>query len=180
MGPVADSQVYVLRTPEQSGPQEQHFNHHAGQVPMDRAPGRIGFMSTQRRENRWQRTSCTESAAALGQTIPALPARHCCADANGGTAPPVSPAWLATNSLQSDHRIVRLIRQDTHCGSPPSRAGNRTASATPTSPGSSLPRIPFPSGFVRLHLTLPQAPAGLCRWTERYDGKRNLHFQHAA
>jgi hypothetical protein len=23
-------------------------------------------------------------------------------------------------------------------------------------------------------------PAGKCRWTERYDGKRNLHLQHAA
>ena len=23
-------------------------------------------------------------------------------------------------------------------------------------------------------------PTGKCRWTERYDGKRDLHFQHAA
>ena len=35
---------------------------------------------------------------------------------------------------------------------------------------------------VRSHLrhTLPQAPAGEGRWAERYDGKRDLYFKHAA
>jgi hypothetical protein len=27
---------------------------------------------------------------------------------------------------------------------------------------------------------LPQATAGQSRWAERYDGKGNLHFEHAA
>ena len=170
------------------------FKHFAGQVRMDLAPGRIGFMSTQRRENRWQRRSCTQCeapgrrflpegvqrAGPPGEEIPGLIARHHRADASGGTAPPGFPAWLATNSLQSGYRIVQLVRQDLRLGSPPFGASRGAETGTSATHGSSLPHIPSPSGFERLHPTLPRVPAGRRRWAERYDGKRDLHLQHAA
>ena len=192
-------------------------------------------MSTQRRENRWQRTSCTESgipgdrsssqgwkrgvptrrflpggvqcAGPPGETFPGPVARHACANASGGTAPPGIPARLATNSLQSGYRFVklvglvrlvrivriaklvrlvrlaqiaRLVRQDKLSGSPPFAAGRSRATGTPANHGSSLPHIPSPSGLAPLYPTLPRVPAGRRRRAERYDGKRDLHLQHAA
>ncbi len=44
---------------------------------------------------------------------------------------------------------------------------------------SSLRHLSFPVP-ARLHPALPQAPTGNRRWAERYDGKRDLYFQHAA
>jgi len=176
------------------------FRHFAGQVRMDRAPGRIGFMSTQRRESRWRRTSCTErrnsgwSFAPDGvqredpgrATIPTPASRRGRANASGGTAPPGIPARLATNSLHSGCRIVQLVQSvrvvpvDLHGGSPPFGASRGTASGSAPSHGSSLPLIPSPSGFVRFHPSLPRVPAGRRRRAERYDGKRDMHLQHAA
>jgi hypothetical protein len=142
-------------------------------------------MSTQRRENRWQRMSCTERADASRHAGFAKVARYACAVAKGITA----PKWLATNSLQLDYptrqfvRLVHLVRQDirpgTHSSSPP-HSGRCKATGIPATHRSSLPQIPFPSEFANLRPTLPQNPAGLCRWTERYDGKRDLYLQHAA
>jgi hypothetical protein len=169
-------------------------------------------MSSQRRENRWQPTSCTERAVAsgapgdgssslgwssgapgdgsssqgwkvLGLLAPAPHAPRDRAPAMVGTAPPqaivrLQATWLATNFLQSDHlfaQLVRLVEQDIRRGSPPPGDATR-----PVSPRSSLPLTPSPSVLKRLHPTLPQLPAGKCRWTERYDGKRDLHLQHAA
>ncbi len=166
----------------------------AGQVQMDRAPGRIGFMSTQRREDRSQRTSCMGRAGVLGIAFSAPIARHDRASASGGTAPPGIPVYdtsdedlspgtpgrAATISLQSDNRIVQSVLQYLRLGSPPSRAGLGAETGTPASHGSSLPHIPHPSGLARLHPTLPQVPAGRRRRAERYDGKRNLYLQHAA
>jgi len=186
------------------------FKHYAGQVRMDRRPGRIGFMSTQRRENRWRRTSCFAGAGLSGIpgggllplgwrpsgiAFPGLIARRNRTDANGGTAPPVSlawfhpsdknsspgaSAWLATNSLPSGTRIVQLVLQDPRHGTPPFGAGPGAASGTPANLGAPLPRISPPSASARLHPALPRVPAGIRRWAERYDGKRNLHLQHAA
>jgi hypothetical protein len=162
---------------------------------MDLEPGRIGFMSTQRRENRWQRTSCTQRAGASrvpgdrslspgwrasGHANPAPIAQHGRAHAKVGTAPPATRAWLATNSLQSDHRTIRLVKQNIRRSSPSPRTGCRAASAILATHRSSLSFIPSPSGFVCLHPTLPQFPAGKRRWTERYDGKGNLHLLYAA
>ena len=146
-------------------------------------------MSTQRRENRWRRTSCTKHSEASGSFSPRPVARCACSNASGGTAPPGLLAWLATNSLQLDHRTTQLVRfvrivhhdiRHSSRSSPPPGAGSRAATGTPATRRSSLPHIPFPPGFARLHPTLPQIPAGQCRWTERYDGKRDLHLQHAA
>ena len=163
---------------------------------MDRAPGRIGFMSTQRRENRWRPVSCIDTAEALMCFCLASFVRLVYANASGTTAPPALPAWfrpddedmspgaseLATNSLRLDHRIVRLawlvrqdIRHNPRSSSPPG-AGSRSEASF----RSSFPPIPSPTALARLHPSLPRVPAGLSRWTERYDGKGNLHFQHAA
>jgi hypothetical protein len=179
---------------------------------MDRAFGRIGFMSTQRREdrsipatkicrrgprNRWQRTSCTGRARNQGDSTPGLSARLGSTQASGGTVPPRSSACppidktlsleikarLATNSLQSDYRIVKLVqivRQDFRLGSPPFRVGFGRATGAPATHGSSPPHIPSPCIDARFHPTLPRVPAGRRRWTEGYDGKRDLYFQHAA
>ena len=147
---------------------------------MDLEPGRIGFMSTQRRENRWQRTGCTKRAAALEKSSPAPIVQQIRALATVGTAPPRFGARLATNSLYLDYRFVSVVRQDVRRGSPPFGAGRRTKTSSPTTHGSSLRHIPAPSGTARLHLTLSQDPAAYRRRAERYDGKRDLYFQHAA
>jgi hypothetical protein len=171
------------------------FKHFAGQVRMDRRPGRIGFMSTQRRENRWQRTICFACAGLSEKALRSPVARRECTGASGGTAPPGfptcfhpsdetpspgAPEWLATNSLQLGFRIVQLVLQDLRHGSPPFGAGSGEATSTPATHGIPLPHISFPSAPAPLRPTLPRVPAGACRWTERYDGKRDLYFQHAA
>ena len=160
-------------------------------------------MSTQKRENRWQRKTCTErtiesgnpgdrssSSGRSGRAIPcpASIARNFSAIANGGTAPLTSIvwslwAWLATKFLQSDQPIRQLVQpvlKANRRGSPPPGAGRRAALGIPASPRSSLPPIPFPSGFAPLHLPLPQAPVGYRHRAERYDGKRDMYFLHAA
>jgi hypothetical protein len=167
----------------------------AGQVRMDLEPGRIGFMSTQRRENHWQRISCTHSERVSGYANPAPIAQQGRAYAKVGTAPPATPACfspsdenlspgtparLATKSLQSDHRTIKFAKQNIRRSSPPSGTGCRAVSATLATHRSSLPRIASPSGLVRLHPTSPLFPAGKRRWTERYDGKGNLHLLNAA
>jgi hypothetical protein len=171
-------------------------------------PAGQGFMSTRRRENRWRRTSCTGRARASGEAIPSPVARRGSADASGGTAPPGIPvyypsgrflsmgtpayrpsgrflsprlpAWLATISPPSGYRIVQFVRQELRHGSPPFGAGPGAATGTAATHGSDLPHIPSPSGHARSHLTSPRDLAGRRRQAERYDGKRNLYFQHAA
>ena len=152
---------------------------------MNRRPGRIEFMSTQRRVCRLQRMSRTNRVRERGalsdvilsqgraqeRSSPGPFARIDQAFANGVTAPPerlaTRAARVATNSLQKDSFSVRLVRHGY------SSQGS-TAYRSSLSPISILP------GFARSHLTLPQAPAVDCCWAERHDGKRDLHFQHAA
>ena len=117
------------------------------------ALGRIGFMSTQRREDR-RLASCTDRAGA--------------------------PGWVTTNSRRSDRRNqqrVRLVDLYIRFGSPPLR---QAAAGRPLLKSSSdFPPDPSPAVLARLHPALPQAPAAMRCRTERYDGKRDLHFQHA-
>jgi hypothetical protein len=102
---------------------------------------------------------------------PAPFARFHRALADGITAPPerlaTIPARVATNSLQKDIHSVRLVRHDYF---PQGSTAYR----------SSLSPISFLPGSALVHPTLPQAPAGTRLWAERYDGKRDLHFKHAA
>jgi hypothetical protein len=157
------------------------LKYFAGQVPMDRAPGRIGFMSTQRRENRWRHIGCSVCAEVLGFAIPDPKAGRVRANANGGTAPPDTSARLATISLQLGFRFLQLVqfvrlvclvqivqfvefvqfvRTGLRLTSPPFGAGVGAASGRPANHGSSLPHIPSPPGLSRLPLTLPWVPAG--------------------
>jgi hypothetical protein len=139
-------------------------------------------MSTQRRENRAQRNS-TEYARRLGHIWLIFSAWLVRAAAAVGTAPPEATfrllkAWLATKSLQSDRLFAQLasfVEQDIRRGSPPIGTANLSAGFR-----SSFPLAPIPSVLATVHPSLPNYPAGKCRWTERYDGKRDLYFQHAA
>jgi hypothetical protein len=132
-------------------------------------PAGQGFMSTQRRDSRWQRTSCTGRTEESGKTILGFIARQYCKDASGGTAPPEFQVRLATKSLQMGYRIVQLVQFvrlvrfvqiDLRHGSPPFGAEPGAEAGTPAIYGSSLPHIPSPSGLARFHRTLPRVPAG--------------------
>jgi len=107
-------------------------------------------------------------------------ARHHCANASGGTAPPGFSARTATNSLQLGYRIVQLVLQELRHGTPPVWARSGGETGTLANHGSSLPHDPNPSGLALLHRTSPQFPAGRRRRAERYDGKGNMYLQHAA
>jgi len=147
------------------------------------SPAGQGFMSTQRREDRLERR-VAECAGGLSQLWLGFLAWFVRAFATVGTAPPQdSAAWLATNSLQSDYRTMQPVRQQlrhTSRSSPPIRAGRRASPGAPTTRRSSSRFTPTPSVLELLHPFRSQTPAGERRWTERYDGKRNLYFQHAA
>jgi hypothetical protein len=141
---------------------------------MDRAPGRIGFMSTQRLAGR-QPVAQVE-AEVLEQTDSVQTGSVQTGSARAAqleTAPPLNAALRATSSLQSDYRISPLE----YCsGSPPGEG----ASAATAILRSSFPPIPSPPVCARFHLALPLIPAALSSRTERYDGKGNLYIQHAA
>jgi len=160
-------------------------------------------MSTQRREdgstpatkshrgvprNRWQRRSCTDRADGLSRIWLGFVAWFARAIATVGTAPPEETAgflqdWAATNSLQSDHSTTQLVRQDFRRisrSAPPHRAGLSALTGTPATRRSSVPLTPSTAVLVSVRPSWPNHPAGQCRWTERYDGQRNLHFLYAA
>ena len=94
-----------------------------------------------------------------------------------------APQWDATNSLQPGGctsqpagHVARRIRR----GSPPFWATDRSIFRTAYSCLLSLSLIPSPPVAQEFHPALPQFPAAKGNRTERYDGKRDLHFQHAA
>ncbi len=152
------------------------------------AARQVGFMSTQRRVSRWHRLICMERTGEGWPSGSLQVVRHVYASASEGTAPLMSIvwsawAWLATKFLPSDRPLRQLVppvRKVPRPGILPSRASRRVAFGKPVSPRSSLPHIPLPSGTAYLYRPLPQAPDGNHRRAERYDGKRDMHFQHAA
>jgi hypothetical protein len=147
-----------------------------------------GFMSTQRREDPRQYRNCTDLAKGSSRIWLVFIAWLVRAIARVGTAPPraidrLPAVRLATNSLQLGHRNTKLVRQDSRRrphSPPPIWAARSAITGTPATRRSSLPLTPAPSVLESLHPSLPKNPAGKCRWTERYDGKRDLHFQYAA
>ena len=161
---------------------------------MDLEPGRIGFMSTQRRESHstpttkncwrgalrgWRSLSDTACAEIREQLEVARTAHQSSSFATVLTA----PNWEATNSLQLDScnsRYVQVIEPEIRRGLLPVWEASRTIFSPTASRRSSLPLNPDPPGLVSLHPALPQFPAAKGRRTERYDGKRDLHLQHAA
>lgn len=137
-------------------------------------------MSTQRREAHWQRIGCGSRAGLLERFGSAPVTRFSRATASGRTARPDTSAKAATNSLLKDHPLVWLVRKDARHGSPPLWTGRHENAGPPAEDRSSRSLLSVLSGFARLHLPLPQAPAALSRRAERYDGKRDLHFLNAA
>lgn len=144
-------------------------------------PGRIGFMSTQRREARWQPAGCARSARKPGWSLFSLGSWLALVVVRAVTARPDSTAKLATNSLPEDYLPKQLVRQQLRrCGAPPGSGGLRTASRTPAARRSSLSRFSTLSRLASHPSCWPQAPVIPIRRAERYDGKGNLHFIHAA
>ena len=92
------------------------------------ALGRIGFMSTQRREDHLRLAHCKDRAVSWGIGILCLLARELFVIVAGRTAPPETPARAATNSLSSDdhnQQPVRFVYTNIRIGSPPSRRVSR-------------------------------------------------------
>jgi hypothetical protein len=162
-------------------------------VQMGHPARQVGFMSTQKRED--HSTPSTKiyrreiwSRQHTDSTKRASVARHACAAAKGRTASLLSIlwsalAWLATKLLQTERPIRQLVQPSLSAerrGSPPPLVGSRASLSRQASPRSSIPRIPEPSGLARFRRSLPQFPADNYRRAERYDGKRDMYFQHAA
>jgi hypothetical protein len=163
-------------------------------------------MSTQRRDGRWAPTTeigrrslrhgsrLAQSKALanranrleLAEAVWSFPA----ANASGRMVSPVAhlPAIAFRQTLQEDTHC------DTRCDT---RNGQHVRSNCPGSPPAGRAAglkplgligyrlfgylaIPFPAVFARLHPTLPDVPVAFCSRTERYDGKGNLYFKHAA
>ena len=151
-------------------------------------------MSTQRRESHstppaeycrsgalrgWRSLSDTACAENFEQLEVAPTALQSSGFAKALTA----PQWEATNSLQLDSctsRYVQVIQPETRREASQIRDANRTISGKIANRRSSLPLIPLPSVLTSLHPASPQFPAARGSRTERYDGKRDLHLQHAA
>jgi len=76
------------------------------------------------------------------------------------------------------HRIAATNRPLKVSSGPPPRACRTVDRSVQPSLYWSSPH-PFPARGSRIHPALPWAPVAQCRRTERQDGKRNLHFQHA-
>ena len=167
-------------------------------------------MNTERRENRSapktetgrrslrygsRLAQCKDRANRSEQANAVSPPRVFPACASGQTASPADlPVLAAPSSQQQDDRHQQLVRP--LCpGSPPLRQAAAPRPFLDRLIGFSA--VPFPAFFARLHRALPHVPAacpvspvtktcrlgpqcGRRRRTERYDGKRNLHFQHAA
>ena len=145
-------------------------------------------MSTQKREIRCTGTRGTDRARVWGQIGLPQVARQVSAGAGNETARLVltlwvALAWMATKFLLADQQLrlsVQLLFKAGRRGSPPCPAPPGKDSGWPVSPQSALPHIPFPPGIAPHPLTLPYAPAADQRRAERQDGKRDMHFLHAA
>jgi len=153
-----------------------------------KSPAGFRFMSTQKREGCWQRTTCPERAGSRVCFHPGRYARYGWAIASGRTAPLRAAfwlvwAWMATIFLQKDQPLrhsARPLFQAEPPGSPLLSPPRRfRASGKPASPRSYLPLSPVLPSLAESHLTLPRAPAQYRR-AERYDGKGNLHLLYAA
>ena len=150
-------------------------------------------MSTQRREGRWTPATgigcqglrhgsriarCLDRAKDEGVEFPNPPARNLLANTAGRTAPLES---LMNGSQAGGHKISANESKPPiglRFGSPPvGRASSARGFAVPPK---SFIFHPSPAESVQFHPALPRVPALLSCRTERYDGKGNLHLQHAA
>jgi len=151
------------------------------------------IMNTQRRDERstpaakircllsWALTRLASCKSREGHESPSFPKRSFPASNLSRTAHQHSPGLAVPDSLPSDHRKLQpiwLVQLDNLPGVPlPGPVvGLRPLAERP----SGNPPIHFSAVFAPIHRTLPQVPAASGRRTERYDGKGNLYFQHAA
>ena len=125
-------------------------------------------MSAQRRENRRQLDS-TGYTGRLGHPWLTFLVWFARTIASVGTAPPpttvsLKAKWLATKSLQLDHRTIQLVRflqvvrQDVRPrlrSARPPGAVDGVSMGRPAARRSSLPHIPVLPGLARLPLALP-------------------------
>ena len=137
-------------------------------------------MSSQRRENRWQRRTCAERAEVRSWLLLVTVQRPARAGASGGTAPPENTARWVTNSLHTDYRLEQRVWQIVRHNAPPFRAGGLATPGQKALRRLSLSHIPTPPGLASFHSASPQAPAAQNRRAERYDGKGNLYLLNAA
>jgi hypothetical protein len=152
-----------------------------------------------RGELRFRRDRASTERAETLEFGSALEARFGHAPFRGITAPLMSILWLAwawlhssdetlqeaadrvaTKSLLSDHRSETIAGLANRWSSPPLGVRSPSESVPQAVPRSSPPHIPHSPARPLLHTTLPHAPVGKVRRAERHDGKRDLHFQHAA
>src|SRR5580658_2044922 len=120
-------------------------------------------------------------ASKLEVKFPCLPAQSLTRNAERRKAPPERPVNAATNSLQTDLSSLHALKHvgvSLRLGSPPSEWCAECTSLCRSS--LDLSAILFPAVISRFHRAIPWAPAAKRRRTERYDGKRDLYFQHAA
>jgi hypothetical protein len=175
--------------------EETELKCFAGMVPMDRAR-QDWMMSTQRCEKRatlamkirrmvaWLGSRLSRNgirASKLEVKFPSLPAQSPTRKAERRKAPLERPVSAATNSLQTDsssRHAAKRVGVSPRLGSPPSEWCAEFAS--PRRSSLDLSTILFPAVNSRIDRTIPWAPAAKRRRTERYDGKRDLYFQHAA
>ena len=157
------------------------------------APGRIGFMSTQRRDGR----SAPTTEAGRRGTRHGSRLAHCkdlqnranrLGHANAdsltwdipASASRQMPAMAAPSTLQQDTRCDISKQQPVRSfwpGSPPVRQAAALETFFDRLIG--YPPTPSPAVFALFHPTLPHVSAAFRRRTERYDGKGNLYLQHA-
>ena len=94
--------------------------------------------------------------------------------------------WLATNFLHEAQPFRHSIQRNFHAefpgAAPPRRHSHTAVRGTPGCPRSSLSPMSFLPGFAPSPVPLPYAPAAryVEHRAERYDGKRDLYFLHAA
>jgi len=151
------------------------------------APGRIGFMSTQRWEDHLRLAHCKESVGSSGDRFPCFLSRGLRVIAAGRTAPPEVPVREATNSLPLDYRkqhtVWCALYRFRH-GSPPVEQAavrkpflKRSLVIRPSPP---CRRLASPSGLAARTGCL-ELPEGKVRWQKKFVSparrmRRGLRF----
>ena len=169
-------------------------NAQAGRVRVGSQAGRIGLMSTQRRENRrwpasWKDSAVTRERGRSGWATPQSELQGI-----DGTAPRLqnqtgfAAERVATKSLPMEYRTIRLPRKcmpESNCGLTPLRARCRVQIAAPSagSPSEAHPlacrRCAPP--FLAAYNGSPFLPNGKARWQKKFVSparrmKRGLQF----
>jgi len=136
-------------------------------------PAALAQRATRRREARLSSAfaGCkvkSTAHASLGSKFPA--------DVDPRKATKAPPSPITANSLLTE---IRDQQPDCICPGV-SRPGQASAFRPPLQRSSGYRPLHFPAFRAFVHPALPRVPVAVCNRTERYDGKRDLYFQHAA